>query len=360
LLLGLGPPTTVSAQTGARLGTAGTRINTIDGVRLSGPRLGIPITRTQGFGVRSQAPRPIGRFDVPGLPGTGLHRRPGLSIDRSTADAYRPVPGGSGLIRGGDGTWRPAPWGNDDRIRIGTGGVNASITARGDKWRFAAALNSAPDFAWLHCRRPNWGCVGWNSWNRCNVYDGLIGGWYAGWYPSTFAVDYSGVDPFVTYGNPPPPQQPAIDPEDGMTAPQKAARRLRMGKPDEAIVLLRPHVDANPSDEHAARSLAVALLDARRTREGVAVMALTYERHPGLARVPIDADAVGPVREMRDLVVRVVQFGHTTNTASAWLTAAVLMQAENRPEPALRMLDRADGLGLDSSLSKSMRVALRP
>ena len=89
-------------------------------------------------------------------------------------------------------------------------------------------------------------------------------------------------------------------------------------------------------------------------------MALVYEQDPKLAWAPLAPDVVGPQRELRDLVVRVVEYGHKTNTASAWLTAAVLMQGEGREDPALKMIARADTVGLDAEVSKALRGALKP
>lgn len=343
------------AQTRARLSNHPSPLNTVPGIRrASGPRMSLPNIRMGNFGVRAKMPRGIGKVNGTLLPphdhGPRSHRT------EAPDHGFRPLPDGGGLVRGRDGRWYPSPWGVDNGVRIGTGGVDARFTHSGDRWHIAAALGTGIDYSWLTRRH------GWRGWNSCwNLCDGVYGGWYTdSWYPSTFAVDNYPVDSFVAFGNPPAPPAPVVDPEEGLAVPERAAKRLREGRPDDAIVLLRSHTEAHPEEMEAARTLAVALLDARRTKEGVAVMALVYERHPELARTPIDAYAVGPRREMRDLLVRVVQYGHRVNSMSAWLTAAVLMQAEGRPDPALRMLDRADALGLDPELSKALRIALRP
>ncbi len=185
-------------------------------------------------------------------------------------------------------------------------------------------------------------------------------GFVDGAAPDGIMLNSEGVDPFIADGNKSvAAARPLVDPEPVLSIPDAAAKRLRDAKPDEAIVTLRSYVGSNPADVGAARTLALALLDARRTVEGIELMGKAYSQSPALASAPIPADAVGQPQELRELVVRVVSQAHKSNTPAAWLTAAVLMQAEGRRDPALKMVDRADAVALKADVSSSIRSALR-
>ncbi len=329
--------------------------HTAPAVRSDAPsaRLALPSIRMGDWGVRSKAPRGIGKVD-----GSLLPPAPGRLVPRAGAPSndVQFLPNGGGLVRGRDGRWMTAPWstGGGSGVSGGPRGFDVAGAASGDTWAIAAALNNSPGHLWL--RRHHGGSGFFNGYGYGYGY-----GNYNLGYPAMFGYDGYYADSFVYYGAPPPdPAAPAVDPEAGLTVPEMAARRMRIGRSDEAIVLLRSYAESHPQDNETARGLAFALIDAKRTKEGVALMALVYERDPGLALVPIASDIVGPDRELRDLVVRVVEYGHRTNTASVWLTAAVLMQTEGREEPALRMLVRAEALGLNADVVKSMRQALKP
>jgi len=184
--------------------------------------------------------------------------------------------------------------------------------------------------------------------------------------PGTFQLGMSQVhgppmiDPFVLVGGGAASTSTPSLPEDKLNDFEHAGAKLYDGKPDEAIVLLRAYTQANPDDAEATRALALALIDARRTSEGVELMGQVYSRRPALASIALPPDAVGTETEMRDLVVRVVEHAHKVNTPAAWVSVAVLMQAEGRDEPAFKMIERADACGLSSDVSREMRAALRP
>jgi hypothetical protein len=170
----------------------------------------------------------------------------------------------------------------------------------------------------------------------------------------------AGIDPFVAHGSKPSAASdvPSLAGEPAPSIPEAAAQRLRDGKAEEAIVKLRSYTEENPGDAGAARTLALALLDVRRTGEGIDLMGRTYQQSAALASLPIPADAVGKPQDLRDLLTRVVAEAHKSNTPAAWLTAAVLMQAEGRRESALKMMDRADAANLSAQVSGPMRAAL--
>lgn len=322
----------------------------------SGPRMSLPQIRMGDWGVRSEAPRGIGKVGGPLVP-PPVHNRPHAT---GVPDNDGHVTGGGGLVHGRNDAGRPAPWVGQDGAfaHVGAGGVQGAVVNTSDHWKFAAALNPGLDHTW-HNNRHHWN--NWGHFNNGWYYPGVGAGYGSyfsdGWYPSTYGYEPGYyVDPFIA----PPAPESVVDPEANLTVPERGALRLQRGKTESAIALLRSYTESNPADDDAARTLALALLDARRTKEGIAVMALVYERNPRLAWSPLAPDVVGPSQDLRALLVRVVEYGHRTNTASAWLTAAILMQGEGREAPALKMLDRADALGLDADLSRSMRQALKP
>lgn len=242
--------------------------------------------------------------------------------------------------------------------------VDPKVLASGDNVAVAKMLRPAIDYGYLSTYDrfmlgDLWGC-GRASCPQSDPtpYAFAPDGYSAG-DPSRAGI----LDPFVRSGNSPvlQAQAPAPDdPEADLTQFEKAGNRLYDGNPEAAVVLLRSYTAANPDDAEAVRALALALIDARRTKDGVELMGLVYAQSPALASSALPADAVGPVPELRTLVVRVVEHAHKLNTPAAWLTVAALMQAEGRLEPALKMLDRADAVNLSPDVSSAMRAALKP
>jgi hypothetical protein len=66
----------------------------------------------------------------------------------------------------------------------------------------------------------------------------------------------------------------------------------------------------------------------------------------------------GSVRRLRGSVGWAVRRAHDAPSANAWLLVAVLMQAEGRDGPALRMIDRATRMGLAPAVADRMRLQL--
>lgn len=144
-----------------------------------------------------------------------------------------------------------------------------------------------------------------------------------------------------------------------LTAVERAGLLMRAGEPEAAVAAYREHLEKSPDDASAMRSLAVALLAAKDPQVAAAVMALAYRTDPSLAERPIDALALPEgFRDLRKLVQRASVYANKSGGASAWLSLAVLMQGEGRPELAARMIDRAAKAGLDSALVERFRLAL--
>ena len=107
------------------------------------------------------------------------------------------------------------------------------------------------------------------------------------------------------------------------------------------------------------RLLALALLAGGKADEGVALMALAYEGDTSLALRSMDDGVLGTPRALRDRLNRTVTYAGKVGSASAWLTVAVLMQAEGREETAQKMIDRAQAAGLNAQVAADMELALR-
>lgn len=175
-----------------------------------------------------------------------------------------------------------------------------------------------------------------------------------GAYPVDYRTTY--VDPRMT------PQQgspmPAIDAMEPATPAEWGRWFLARGDNAQAIARLSEAISADDADAGSQRALALALLREGRLAEGVAMMRSAYENDPSLARDPISADALGQrgERELALLVRRVALYANRVDSASAWLSEAVLMQAQGRDAHARRMIERALESGLDPAIARGFGV----
>lgn len=152
---------------------------------------------------------------------------------------------------------------------------------------------------------------------------------------------------------------PEPEPVVVLTVVQQADAALAERNAEAAIELYEEHLAADPDDAVAMRSMGIALAAAGRLEDGFALVRLAYFRDPGLAKVAVDPGLLGSTPAgLRRLLVRCVQRAHRENTSSAWLMVAVLMQGEGRAEPGLRMLERADELGLEIEIVRALRAEL--
>ncbi|MCC6661742.1 MAG: hypothetical protein IT437_12750 [Phycisphaerales bacterium] len=185
-------------------------------------------------------------------------------------------------------------------------------------------------------------------------YYGNYGSYGIGWpYGNVY-------DPYLTrptYDYPPPPreQPPALE---NLSPRELGALALRTGEPEAAIEAYRKHLDESPEDADAMRRLGVAMIDARKIRDGVAMIALAYRTDPRLCGKELPRTLVGGAADLRTLVNRASIYANTTGSASAWLAMAVLAQAEGRDHVAARMVERARDAGLDPALADKFIAAL--
>lgn len=144
-----------------------------------------------------------------------------------------------------------------------------------------------------------------------------------------------------------------------LSALEVARLEMSIGNPEVAIEAYRSHLSAYPSDWLAMRELGLAMIRTKQRGDGVAMLSYAYFQDPTLAwdAVPVELFERDS-RKLRDSVVDVVGWGHRNPSASAWLAVAVLMQAEGRNGPALKMIERAEGYGLDPAISQEMRSVL--
>jgi hypothetical protein len=145
-----------------------------------------------------------------------------------------------------------------------------------------------------------------------------------------------------------------------LTPYQAALEAIKDKKPGEAVDQLTAHLAANSGDLRAARILAIMLTEQKNTSEAVRVVIDAYKREPALARQPIDAAElnIGSGR-LRDITNEAERYAAKMRTGSAYLTVAMLMQAEGRHEDALDMVARAAQAGLDQGIASTLEAALR-
>ncbi len=129
----------------------------------------------------------------------------------------------------------------------------------------------------------------------------------------------------------------------------------------------RPFADAMGAREweRAARETSdlrrrgAARMGGAEYERGWAEMAEAYREAPALASDPLDRTELGlSERDLRMLVIRSIRAAHRAQTAEAWLAAAALVQAEGRLDVARRLIERAEGRGLEAELVEAFERAL--
>ncbi|MEM7630319.1 MAG: hypothetical protein AAF356_13015 [Planctomycetota bacterium] len=267
--------------------------------------------------------------------------------------------GGSGVYwHLGGGAW-PGYWVGGQYVTYGSGwayGFDGTHARRG----------SIAYPGWPLNRRFGYGFgggFGWSPWNyrypyayrvTPTQYWGPLDGRYSGGWATTAGAGEALPEP---------------------TARELADGALAAGAFGAAAGLYRDLLEAGGDEALAAgevgevmRLLGVALLgsDERDERlDGISVVRLAHEQYPELAReaVPmwVFGGSVSRVRGvLRDVVAEGHRAGGEAESASAWLSAAVLMQAEGRDAVALKMLDRASAGGFAGEGEAALRRALSP
>jgi hypothetical protein len=183
-----------------------------------------------------------------------------------------------------------------------------------------------------------------------------IGSFYDGFgvaYGYNRGYDY--VRPII--GEPAPPPAPAAEPEP-LSPEQHAAAMLKFGDSKAAIVAYQSIVKSYPNDSESLRALGLSLIDNGQVGDGVAIIGMAYRADATLAANPIPRDVYGKATNLRNNLTRVSSYANREKSASAWLTLAVLMQAEGRTQPALTMVERAQAAGLEQQIAQELISAL--
>ncbi len=192
------------------------------------------------------------------------------------------------------------------------------------------------------------------------LYYGYSDDYYYGpVYGRTVLVD---PDPFVTGASPQPaipaPPAPPLD-ETRLPALERGHLALEREQPADAVNFYRAHLAVQPSDGEAMRWLAVALQSSGQPATGVAMMALAYQTDPSLAVVPMAATHFPEADEgVRQRFLAAVAYANSAKGSSAYLTAAVLAQAEGRVDVARRLVARAKAAGHDRAVIRELEAAL--
>ncbi|MGQ0628519.1 MAG: hypothetical protein ACT4PL_10525 [Phycisphaerales bacterium] len=257
-----------------------------------------------------------------------------------------------------------------DVLLVQSGGFAAAGRIEGESFRLGFTVGSNPfyfdRFGQAHSiicsasicgqhlvHRPGFGWYSpyWYSY----PYRGLVVGYES-------RVDPAYIDPFVGSGAPGVggPGQP-LPPAPPATAAERAALLLQSGLASEAIEAFKEHLGVHENDVKAIRAYALALLANRQIPQGVAMMALAYDRDAeALAADGLRADALaGGESALRTLVTSTVTHANDVRTGSAWLTVAVLMQGEGRLDAARRQLVKARECGLHRDIADAVEKGLK-
>ncbi len=194
---------------------------------------------------------------------------------------------------------------------------------------------------------------------------------YYNWWDDNYTppLIYAGyADPYVTTGQTYAQQMAAQQAAEEaaqlaqpptLTELEQADLALALGEPEEAVRRYQQYASDHDESADVVRSLGLALFEAGRIDEAFATMALAYEQDPTLASRPVAASALeGGEAKMLDRVRLAVRHAHKLKTGSAWLTVAVLMQAQERDRVALTMAERARDAGLAEPIYDQFRSAL--
>lgn len=169
----------------------------------------------------------------------------------------------------------------------------------------------------------------------------------------TQQVDYTLRSPQVAQ------PQPAPEPQRPLTAIERAHLLMAADEPDDAIRAFRDHLDEDPEDVGAMRGLGVAMIEANRADDGIAMIALAYHTDPLLARTALDLQELGlDGRRYDNLLARVLQFAKRVDSGSAHLAGVMLLQADGKVSGAARVLDRAENAGLADDIVDPLRREL--
>lgn len=211
---------------------------------------------------------------------------------------------------------------------------------------------------------------GWNYDVICfpsggNIYTGY-GSYGYGWYPAGnvyYAAGRSNINNptagWTSLGGPATtqqaPQQPVTPPE----AIDIARVALVLGELESAEEQYRIHLQDNPEDSDALREFALVMFESDRVQDGFAALRKAYRDDPQLATRPLNLRDMGfDGSRTRRLMAKVSPVANTLKTSSGWLALAALLQWQDKDRAAIRMLDRAETMGLEAEIVAPLRTDL--
>ncbi|MEQ8318528.1 MAG: hypothetical protein RIE77_03925 [Phycisphaerales bacterium] len=163
--------------------------------------------------------------------------------------------------------------------------------------------------------------------------------------PTVIIIDRTGVQT-----NEVDPAEPIEITDADRVSPRELGRAaLVAGNSEQAVRFLTEHVLVNEGDRRAERLLGVALVLDGQTELGIAVIGRAYRGDPELAFEPLGRDTIDSLAAWRRVQRDVQRYASVQRTASAWLAAIAVTQAElpNRTHEERLEQARRAGLGVD-------------
>lgn len=155
------------------------------------------------------------------------------------------------------------------------------------------------------------------------------------------------------------PTQPIVASMPIYGARDESLLAMSEGRAQDAITILTALAIREPADADVLRRLAVAHAASGNVKGAAQTMMRAYTLDAGLCTSPMNAKSYGlSATRWRRLILDTVSTGHKSNRPDLWFLAATLMQAEGRPGPAKRMMDRAIDSGIEGDLGRRMQAAL--
>lgn len=158
---------------------------------------------------------------------------------------------------------------------------------------------------------------------------------------------------------PMPTSAPVVEP---LKAQDRGVWLMRLGEYKDAVEAFREHLDDQPKDVVVMRLLGSAQIANKQQPEGVAMIALAYALDPTLAYRSLSED-VGEDRVGQRVLTRVsemaVAWAQKTGTGSAWLSAVMALQGQDKIPAAKRLLQRSIDNGVEARITDEIKKALK-
>lgn len=136
-----------------------------------------------------------------------------------------------------------------------------------------------------------------------------------------------------------------------LSSTEAADQQFRAGHLSSTVEGYKQHLSLHPEDNGTKVRLALALLDAGEIADGMALLHMVYSTDPQFAATSFrDIAPAWPTARVRAAVRRSVDQANRSGSASAWMTVALLMEAEGRVSLASQMIERAVANGLDPTV----------